>query len=155
VTDSHLVEVDQNGRQVFAHSFQGAERIMKGVKTADGEIVCLTSEARVVRLDKMGRELSSFTVNLRTRLFGGRIDVLRNGRVLIPQNGENKVVEYDPAGKVIWEVAVEQPVAAVRLPNGNTLVTTMTENRAVEFDRRGTEVWQFRSNTRVTRALRR
>jgi len=53
-------------------------------------------------------------------------------------------------------VKIDQPIAATRLPNGNTLVTTMLPNRgAVEFDRLGNEVWTYRTNTRVTRALRR
>ena len=106
-------------------------------------------------LDTTGKELHSFTVNLGTRLFGGRLHMLPNGRVLVPHNAENKVVEYDINGKAVWQVEIEQPVAATRLPNGNTLVTTMTQNRAVEFDRSGREVWEYKTDTRVTRALRR
>jgi len=109
----------------------------------------------VLRLDATGKELSSFPVNLGMRLFGGRLQMLPTGRVLVPHNGENKVVEYDANGKKVWEVPVEQPIAAWRLPNGNTLVTSMGQNRAIEFDRGGHEVWQYRSSTRVTRAFRR
>jgi outer membrane protein assembly factor BamB len=122
---------------------------------ANGDVVCLTTAPRVVRLDAHRKEVKTFPVNLANRLFGGRIHMLPNGRVLVPHNLENKVVEYDASGKAVWEVSIEQPIAAMRLPNGNTLVTTMTQNRAVEFNRSGTEVWQFRSDTRVTRALRR
>lgn len=154
-TDSQLLEVNQAGNEVFSFSFPDGQRIMKAMKLDNGEMVCLTSDAKVVRLDATGKELKSFTVNLGLRLFGGRIHMLPSGRVLVPHNAENKVIEYDVNGKAVWEVAIDQPVAAVRLPNGNTLVTTMTQNRAVEFDRNGQEVWQFRSNTRVTRALRR
>jgi outer membrane protein assembly factor BamB len=66
----------------------------------------------------------------------------------------NRVVEYDADGRSVWEAAVEEPIAAVRLPNGNTLIT-LWENRAVELNRDGKEVWQFKADTRVTRALRR
>jgi hypothetical protein len=97
----------------------------------------------------------SFPVSLGTKLFGGRIEILPSGNVLIPHNGENKVVEYDSSGKEVWKINIDQPVAAVRLANGDTLVTTMTQNRAVEFDRGGNEVWEYRAKTRVTRALRR
>ena len=126
------------------------------MKLPNGEIACLTDEARIVRLDTTGKELHSFTISLGTQLFGGRIHMLPSGRVLIPHNAENKVVEYDASGKAVWEVTIDQPIAAMRLPNGNTLVTTMLPGRgAVEFDRTGTEVWTYRTTTRVTRAIRR
>ncbi len=155
-TDSQLLEVDRQGKTVYDISLATGERIMKAMKSPNNEFVCLTDGARIVRLDTAGKELHSFPVNLGTRLFGGRIHVLANGRVLIPHNAENKVVEYDARGKAVWEAAIDQPVAATRLPNGNTLVTTMLPHRgAVEFDARGQEVWSYRTNTRVTRALRR
>jgi HEAT repeat protein len=151
-----LIEVDRNGKQVMAISLNGAHGIMKCMKRADGEIVCLFDDARVAVLDSNGKELSSFRVNLEAKLSGGRLYVLPNGNVLVPHHAENKVVEYDPTGKELWKVKIDQPIAAVRLANGNTLVTSMNQNRAVEFDRDGKEVWQYRgANTRVTRALRR
>lgn len=154
-TQEQLLEVDRNDKQVFTFTFQSGERIMKVVKLDSGEIVCLTDGRRVVRINEMGKEVHSFNVNLNMLLFGGRLHALPNGRVLVPHNGENKVIEYDANGKMVWEVKVEQPVIATRLPNGNTLVTTFTQNRAVEFNRDGQEVWQYQSDTRVTRAVRR
>jgi len=154
-TDVRLIEVDRNHREVFSHVMPPGEKIMKSLKLPDGEIVCLTSEPRVVRLDTTGKVVHSFPVGLGQRLYGGRIDVLPGGRVLVPLNAENKVVEYDANAKEVWSVSIDQPVAAVRLANGNTLVTTMTQNRAVEFDRHGNEVWEYRTKTRVTRAYRR
>jgi HEAT repeat protein len=155
-TDSVLIEVDRNGKEASPPITLPGEKIMKAMKTQSGEIACLTSESRVVRLDATGKELHTFPVSLGMRLYGGRIDVLPNGHVLIPHNAESKVVEYNGAGKAVWEIGVEQPIAATRLPNGNTLVTSMLPARgAMEFDRRGNVVWQFTANTRVTRALRR
>jgi hypothetical protein len=157
-TDSLLIEVDRAGKSVMSITLPG-ERIMKAVKTQSGEIACLTSDTRdvrVVRLDATGKELHSFPVSLGKPLFGGRIDVLPDDHVLIPHNGENKVVEYNKAGKVVREITVDQPIAATRLANGNTLVTSMLPaTGAVEFDRSGNVVWQFTANSRVTRALRR
>src|SRR6201987_3051197 len=97
----------------------------------------MTAEGRRARggqLDAQGKDLHSFPVSLGTKVCGGRIHMLSNGRVLIPHNAENKVVEYDVNGKEVWRVNIDQPVAAVRLRNGDTLVTTMLQNRAVEFD---------------------
>jgi HEAT repeat protein len=155
-TDSDLLEVDRADKEVFHIMKSDGIRIMKAMKLPNGEIACLTSDARIVRLDISGKELRGFSISLGTRLFGGRIHMQPNGRVLVPHNNENKVVEYDASGKAVWEVNVEQPVAATRLPNGNTLVTSMLPQRgAVEFDPQGNEVWSYRSSTRVTRAVRR
>jgi outer membrane protein assembly factor BamB len=125
------------------------------MKLPNNNIVCLFEDGKVAHFDALGKELSSFHVDLGMKLFGGRIHALTNGNVLIPHHLENKVVEYNTNGKMVWQVRIDQPIAAVRLPNGNTIVTSMNQNRAVEFDRDGKEVWQYRQNTRVTRAIRR
>jgi len=152
-----LVEVNRDGKQVFFFNVPAAgEGIMKCAKLPGGDITCFYENGRVVRMDSTGKELSSFRVDIGKPLFGGRINVLPSGRVLVPHHQENKVVEYDTTGKAVWEVKVDQPIAATRLPNGNTLVTSMSQSRAVEFDRNGNEVWQYqRTDSRVTRALRR
>jgi F0F1-type ATP synthase epsilon subunit len=131
---------------------------MKATKLRNGDIACITHMGvpRFVRLRPKGKdfeEVKSFGVDVRTS--GGRIEVLPNGNALVPELGNNRVVEYDADGKTVREFTVEQPIAAVRLPNGHTLVTSMTQHRAIELDRTGKEVWEFKHATRVTRALRR
>jgi hypothetical protein len=153
-----LIEVDRAGKEVFSHNFRNGHVVMKAQKLRNGEIALVTTNnldsPRFVRLSPTGKELSSFPVLVQTS--GGRIEVLPNGHVLIPLFGNGKVVEYDMDGKPVWEAAVEQPIAAVRLPNGNTLVTSMSQRRAIELDRTGKEVWEYKPfNTRVTRAWRR
>jgi HEAT repeat protein len=153
-----LLEVDPKGTKVLLKNLSPAnDGIMKCAKCRNGDIVCIFENGRVVRMDSSGsKELSSFRVDIGKALFGGRIEVLPTGGVLIPHHLENKVVEYDSAGKSVWSVKVDQPIVATRLRNGNTLVTSMGESRAVEFDRYGNEVWQYqRTDSRVTRALRR
>ena len=159
-TASHFLEYDKEQNEVLniQISEEGIQTIMKAVKISSGDIICMRGDGQIVRYDAKGNEKSSFPVSIGLKLFGGRIQVQPNGRVLVPHNAEGKVVEYDAKGKVIWEVAIEQPIAATRLPNGNTLITSMNPGiGAVEFDRAGTEVWSFRhsSDTRVTRAIRR
>ncbi|MBV9125217.1 MAG: HEAT repeat domain-containing protein [Planctomycetes bacterium] len=153
-TQNDLLEVDRTGKEVFTVSIPVGEYLMRAEKLPNGEIALVTNRNRFVRLGASGKEeLHSFAVNVRTS--GGRIDVLPNGRVVVPELLEDKVVEYDPQGNAIWEASIAQPIAAVRLPNGHTLVTSMTQNRAVELDRTGKEVWEYKSDTRVTRAWRR
>lgn len=161
--DHQLMEFDKNGNEVLNINLGpanglGERKILKALKLPNGDMVTLQADARIVRYDAQGKELRSFEVNIGMRLYGGRIHMLPNGRVLVPQNQEGKVLEYDSQGKVIWEVAIASPIAAVRLPNGNTLMTSMDPNvGAVEVNRAGVRVWSYThaSNTRVTRAFRR
>jgi outer membrane protein assembly factor BamB len=160
-TPHQLMEVDKNGKEVWTYSRPDGGSFMRATKLHDGDIACIVQfggvvRSRYVRLTPAGKdfkESKSWDVQVRTS--GGRIDVLANGHVLIPEMDNNRVVEYDADGQSVWEVRLDQPIAAVRLPNGNTLVTLMRENRAVEVDRAGKEIWQFKTDTRVTRALRR
>jgi hypothetical protein len=159
-TRSQLFEVDKEGKEVFSYSRPDGGEFMRAAKLRDGDIVCLVqigvALVRYVRLTPAGKdfnEIRSWGVQVRTS--GGRIDVLPNGHVLIPEMDNNRVVEYDADGHNVWETALDQPIAAVRLTNGNTIVTLMRANRAVEVDRAGKEVWQYKADTRVTRAFRR
>jgi hypothetical protein len=156
-TPRELIEVDRAGTVVFSYVRPDGEEIMRAVKLPDGDMACVVGRVprprHFVRLDPSGREKGRFSVNVQTS--GGRLDVQADGRILIPLMADNRVVEYDAAGRALREFAVEQPIAALRLANGNTLVTSMTEQRAVELDPAGKEVWEYRSNTRVNRAWRR
>ena len=159
-TAFQLLEYDKDDNNVvnINLSDDGQQKIMKALKLDNGEIVCMLADSRIVRFDSRGTELHSFPIPLGgMRLFGGRIHMLPNGRVIVPHNAEGKVVEYDSKGKVVWEVPFEAPVVAMRLPNGNTVITSMNAAvGAVEVDRAGVPVWSYRSeNSRVTRAIRR
>ena len=156
-TDSSWHEFDRDGTEAASVNLNNAERMMKVAKLPNGNVVALTVLPRIVWFDPKGKEISSFPVQIEARLFGGRLHVLPNGRVLVPFNNEDKVVEFDQTGKEVWSVTVPRPVAATRLANGHTLVTSMLpETGAVEFDGTGREVWSYQSPSgRVTRALRR
>jgi hypothetical protein len=152
-TQAQILEVDRDGKQIFSHSRPEGELFMKAQRLPNGDIACVTSLRRFVRLDSTGKELLSFPVNVFTS--GGRIDVVPSGRVLVPEMAHNRVVEYDTKGEIVWTVPFRNPVAAVRLANGHTLITSMHQTRAVEVDRAGKEVWSYDANARVTRAFRR
>lgn len=159
-TVNQLLEIDKDGKEVFRYSRPDGGHFMRAAKLRDGGIACVVvlggALTRYVRLTPTGngfKEVKSWGVAVRTS--GGRINVLPNGHVLIPEMYNNRVVEYDADGRIVWKVQVDQPIAAVRLANGNTLVTLMRQNRAVELDREGKEIWQFKADSRVTRAFRR
>jgi hypothetical protein len=178
-TAVQLIEVDRLGQIVFSTAPPNGDRIMKAQKMANGEMACVllsnTGGGNTVTvLDPRGQEIRNFAVNLKTS--GGRIDVLPNGNVIVPEKDDKRVVEYDRAGNPVWTLDLKPaaadspggwPIAAVRLANGNTLITMQQPNRAAEFDHAGRLVWEYRvpnpphaSDTsgeglRINRALRR
>jgi hypothetical protein len=159
-SQNNLVEVDKTGKVVWEYYPPGGENIMKASKLRNGDIALVTQlgATRFILLDRDGKtEKRSFAINLYTT--GGRIDVLPNGNVIVPENANNRVVELEPVGqvaKVVWEAIIESPVAATRLANGHMLITSMSSSKgAVEIDRTGREIWSYKTDTRVTRAMRR
>lgn len=62
--------------------------------------------------------------------------------ILVPHMGENKVVEYDLDGKVLWTVAAQSPWSALRLKNGNTLISS-NKNFVREVNPKGETVWEL------------
>ena len=151
-SQDRFLEVDRAGREAVS-IVRTSNEIMKARKLPNGEIVFAAFNQRLVRLRPDGREIESFPASV--SVWGGRLDVLPNGHILVPEHNDNRVAEYDRKGKVVWQAAVEKPIAAVRLPNGHTLITSMNQHRGVEVDREGKTIWEYATDTRVTRLFRR
>jgi HEAT repeat protein len=151
VTRNQLVEVDRAGKEVFVHNHPNGD-IMAALRLRDGRIVCSLQAGACQWLDAAGNEVKTFPVG---QVMTNGLDVLANGHVLLPQLWLNKVIEYDGDGRPVWEAAVPQPSAAVRLANGNTLVASQWPPKALEVDRGGKVVWEYGTNIRVHRAKRR
>jgi hypothetical protein len=152
-TRAQLVEVDRNGKEVFTHNRGGLE-IMAAAKRRDGHYVLVTRTGQCIRLDGAGKEVKTFAVGA-VQLIGANIDLLPNGNVLVPLSSNNKVVEYDGDGKIVWEATFQQPTSVTRLPNGNTLIGSMYNLQVSEVDRKGTPVWQTRGEGRLMRVRQR
>jgi hypothetical protein len=149
---NQLMEVDKDGKEVFTQQRPGYD-VMMAHKLRDGQIALITNTGQFRRLDAEGKEVKSFPVG-NVQIFGG-MDVLSNGRVLVPLYYNNKVVEFDAEGKNVWEATVQWPTSAVRLPNGNTLVSSNGTQQVLEIDRTGKVVWQQKLDGRPWRARRR
>src|SRR6516164_146186 len=108
----------------------------------------------LAELDATGKEIRTIRFD---RPMSGRInvDVLPNGRFLIPLSGVGKVAEFDQAGKIVWQCSVPKPNSAQRLVNGNTLICSREDKRVIEVDRSGKIVWEFRQEGHLFRAHRR
>lgn len=90
---------------------------------------------RVLELDRRGK-LRWQIDNLRMPIDA---QVLPGERVLVCEQGTNRVKEMDFKGKVLWEKQINQPMGAQRLPNGNTFI--VCRHQLVEVDRTGREVF--------------
>src|SRR5262249_2625114 len=79
---------------------------------------------------------------------------LPGNRVLVAEQGGNRVTERNQKGEILWERKVSAPIVAQRLPNGNTFIATQTQ--VSEVDRDGKEVFsQMRpDNELIMRAQR-
>jgi HEAT repeat protein len=153
-TQNQFMEVDASGKEIASHFPAGGDLIMKALKLPNGDIASVMFGGRFVELDPAGKEVRSFGVDVRTH--GGRLDVQRDGHVIVPEMERNRVAEYNVEGKVVWETQeLAKPIAAVRGPNGNTLINSMAGLRTVEVDRAGKVTWEYKSQTRVNRAFRR
>jgi hypothetical protein len=156
-TRTMLVEVDRAGKTVSTYRPPNGESIMRAQKLDRGELALVLTtgiNSRYVRLDAARKEIEGWPVQVNTS--GGRIDVLPNGNVLVPEMTNNRVIEYSNRGKILWQKKVDQPIAAVRLANGNTLVTLMNQRMAIELDKDGKQVWEYaNTDSRVSRAWRR
>ena len=72
-----------------------------------------------------------------------RVRLTKDGTYLAAHLDDNKVVEYDADGKVVWSFATPGgPWDAVRLKNGNTLISSF-HNTVQEVNKQGEVVWQF------------
>ena len=134
---NQLVEIDRSGKEVFSYHRQ-INDIMTAHKLRDGQIVYLTQQGSCVRLGADGKEIKSFqTMPINT--YGS--EVLPNGNVLVAALYQNKVIEYNPDGKIVLEATVLQPMSASRLPNGRTLVASQqAPPKLLELDRQGKQV---------------
>jgi outer membrane protein assembly factor BamB len=152
-TRTHLIEVNRDGKEVSTYTRQDGDMFMRAARLRNGDIACVTASSQFYRIDRNHKDLYHFAVDIQTS--GGRIQVLPNGRVLVPEYTGNRIIEADPDGTVAWEVPFQTPIIATRLANGDTLVTSYNQHRAVELDPKGREVWDYKTDTRVTRAWRR
>src|SRR5262249_50782163 len=127
--------------------------ISSAKKLRNGDIIIVDTLGNLSRLDRKGKEIKSFQVG--RVYFYGSIDALPNGRVIVPEYQNHKVVEYDAQGKVVWEAKAQFPSSVSRLPNGHTLITSIVHQKLIELNKDGKVVWEKKLEGRAYRARRR
>ncbi|MGE3808600.1 MAG: HEAT repeat domain-containing protein [Gemmataceae bacterium] len=148
---NQLIEVDRSGKELYKIT-RGYD-ILSAQKLRNGEIACLVNSQRLLRLDTKGKELKAISVGPVSGYV--QFDMLPDGGVVVPQQGLNKVVEYDADGKERWHVNVNSPFSAEKLPGGRVLVTNMNQGKVMEVDRSGKVIWEQSSGGASWRARRR
>jgi hypothetical protein len=79
-----------------------------------------------------------------TLAFPLREAVLDLGRMLVCDHSRNLLLEFDTAGRKLWEQQVgQQPWACQGLPTGHRLVGNYSDKTVVEYDAAGREVWRL------------
>jgi len=143
-------EITRDNKTVFEYSSQSeiyACQRLAGGNTFVGEcnsgrLLELTADGRVVKEIRLLPEGTD----------GGHLYMrnsrqLANGNYLVTHYGQERVCEYDPQGKCVWEVSAPGgPHTAVRLPGGHTLIGTgdkRKDPRLIEVDADAKVVWQL------------
>ena len=136
---SRIVEYDSDRKKIWEKTGinqpWGADGLPNGHR-----LICSYNGRFVVELDEKGNEV--WRIN---GLPGNcsHAHRLENGNTLIVSSSANKVMEYSPEKKIVWQKQVNgNPQDARRLENGNTLVALQSGSKVVEIDPEGKTVWE-------------
>jgi hypothetical protein len=161
VMQNQLLEVDNKGKEVFA--INRNHDIVKGMKLRNGDVAVVTNQGTYIRMSvdlktKKEKELKTFNVGWGVQMFGS-MDIMTNGHVLVPLPQQNRVVEFNREGKVVWELnmnnGVQWPTAVVRLPNNQTLVASQSTNQVLLFNKKKKLLWRHAADGQLFQARRR
>jgi hypothetical protein len=143
-----VVEVDRDGKTLF--EFKGTQAEVNTVQPLGDGTVLLTEagdKPRILEVSREGKILVEVPLQAQTKdhhLQTRMTRKLAGGNYLVPQLLDRVVREYDPKGKIVWEVKTpHMPFTAIRLPDGNTLIGCTLGNLVIEVDRTAKEVWRL------------
>jgi HEAT repeat protein len=148
-TNYAIMEVTREGNRTVLYNDPGGH-IFSAQRLRNGNLLYGTYTGELVELDRSGRTVRRLSFP-RPEQGLETVEVLPGGRLLIPMTRQGKVVEMDMEGKIVWELPVSNPTAAVRLPNGHTLVGSHRDNCVIEFDRDRKVVWTEKAEGQVFR----
>ncbi len=147
-----ILEVRPNKQEVFSYTAKH-NQVTYAQKLRNGHIYHVSSNGVLVELDAEGKEIRNFKVGNNTEWL--TFEILPGGRILVPQQSGNQVIEFDALGNVVRTDKVSSPYSAVRLPNGNVLACSMNGSSVAEIDRAGNQVWKDTLQGRPFRVRRR
>jgi hypothetical protein len=167
---STVGEVDKDGKIVWQFECKPKEGSKDRVeihafqRLEDGlTMIAESGNRRIIEVDKDGKIVREVPLTVEkpsshrdTRM----VRKLANGNYLVCHEGDGKIREYEPSGKVVWTYVMElggrprspghgveghgnEVFGAVRLPNGNTLIAGGNNNRVLEVNPKGEIVWKL------------
>lgn len=152
-TLSNVIEVSKDGKDIYNLSAQQSQ-VTFAQKLRNGNIMFISSSGQLTEMDDKGKIVKTLKV-------GGNntewltFEMLPGGRFLVAQQSQNKLVEYDSTGRVVWSGSAPSPYSATRLPNGNTIACSMNGSTVFEVDRAGKVLWTDKLQGRPFRVARR
>jgi hypothetical protein len=154
-TRTELLIVDRAGKEVSRHTHtKNGQNYASALRFPNGQYgVIMSDYITFFRLDATGKELGRFKLDFFSTV--ANLEALPNDRLLVPEYKNNRVVEYDLDGKVLWQLPIQQPTSVVRLPNGNLLVSSWTRQWLGEIDHKGKVVREQQLDGRPCRVRRR
>ena len=152
-TDAAIMEINPVGELVWLYVGQlafphSAERLPDG-----STLISDTSHDRVLAVDSRGEILwtsddwgeGSGSLSDGSHLhYPNDVELLEGGNLLITDRNNDRVIEVDPAGQVMWSYEqLTRPHNADRITNGNTMIANSEENQVIEVNASGEIVWSF------------
>jgi len=135
----------------YATRFDGHDLVL----LPNGNVLLALSPTRVAEVSREKKTVWQYESKPKPG-YKGRVEVhafqrLPDGRTMIAESGNRRIVEVDREGKIVHEVAltVEKPDPhrdtrmARKLDNGNYLVCHEADGKVREYDRTGKVVWSY------------
>jgi HEAT repeat protein len=137
-TYNEILEVTRDHKVVFSQKRQ--QMIFNAYKLNNGNYLFVQANNQIIEMDEKGKDVSTVTVNGTNGWASA--ERLPNGNYIVALYNNGKVVEVNAAGKIVWEVAAQNPAYATRLRNGNTLVASTEGKYVAEFTPEKKELWK-------------
>jgi HEAT repeat protein len=146
-----LLQVDRGGRQVL--KIERPHDIMSARRLPSGQIVVVTSNRQILRLDRAGKVIKTSMIE---NVYYNQNEILKNGNVIVPLGWNNVVIEYNADGKEVWRATSPQPMHAIRLLNGHTLISSQNwPYRIYELDKKGAQIGDYPTSNQYVFRIRR
>jgi hypothetical protein len=156
VTASQALQLDSKGKETSTYTRPNNwGDVVHGNMFDDGSLGLVLNSNQWVRVDAKGNQKAGTPLPYQPVYYYFVSQLLPNNHLVVCSTTYNKLMEYDGASKVVWEVGGFQPNWAVKTARGTTLVASQWQMRLAEYNMAGKLVWESTGQYRPSRAHRR